>query len=87
MNKTKQDPLKILLKSPEWMDGYRVGVEYGILKERKHPQILSYGVKVKNYIVKKFSSLDGALKWADWNYKVGLNPLKRKVFTIIEIKT
>jgi len=83
--KIKKDPLKALLVSSEWTEGYNAGVEYGILKERKRPQILRYGVRVKKYIVKKFPSFNSALKWADWNYKVGLNTLNRKVYSIVKL--
>ncbi len=75
-----KDPLEILLKSPEWMDGYRVGVEYGISKERKYPQKLNYAVKVENFIIKKFASCDSAFKWACWNYKKRID-----YFTIVEL--
>ena len=56
-------------------------------KERNHSQRLRFGVKVQKYIVKKFSSFNSALKWADWNYKVKLNFRNRKVFEIIKLKS
>ena len=81
----KKDPLLQLVKSPEWMDGYKAGLQYGIQKERKYPQVLRFGVeiklKVKSYIVKKFSTFQEALDWADWNYK-----LRRDIFTIKRLK-
>lgn len=81
----KKDPLKQLVKSTEFMDGHRVGLEYGIQKERKHPQVLRFGVEVKlsknkKVIVKKFKTYQKALDWADWNYK-----LRRDFFRIKKI--
>lgn len=80
--------LKQLVKSSEWMDGYRAGKEYGILKEREHPQVLRFGVEVKlnkNRKVlikgKKFKTFQKALDWADWNFK-----LRRDYFTIVDLE-
>lgn len=83
----EKDPLEQLVKSTEWMDGYRAGVEYGVLKERQHPQVLRFGVEIKlrknkKVIVKMFETYQEALDWADWNYKVGTDIRRRKCFSI-----
>jgi len=79
-----KDPLKQLVKSKEWMDGYKSGLKYGIQKERRCPQILRFGVEIKlgksRKVVKKFETFRKALNWADWNYH-----LRRDYFTIIEL--
>ena len=87
----KKDPLKQLVKSQEWMEGYKAGVEYGIQKERCYPQVLRFGVEVKfgknkKVIVKKFETFQKALNWADWNYKIGNDIRRRNIFTIIRIR-
>lgn len=79
MTKNK-NPLEVLLKSPEWFNGYKEGVEYGIQKERNHPQKLRFGVQVKDFIIKKFTTYERAFEWGCWNYKRRLD-----YFTVIKL--